>query len=338
MRRARRRGVKLLFTASNAPSSMKRGNGLAAGAERRFARYIAAILAYARRLGVPFQLSAIGNEIDNPDDRIIPLQMAPAQAARVYDALTGELRRRGLRTRLALADTKDWAGGARYAGAALRSRRVRRHARILATHAYGGDSSRGEVRSVARRNRLRIWMTEWTGSDCPRGDCRDRPEIGFALRWAAQITRDLQQPGVTAWFVFRAVDDSTHGPDSGIIVRTRDNPDSPFYLTKRFHVLRQFTSAAPPGARRLEVSGGLPALAFRRGRRLALVVTNPDSREVTANVVLGRRRGRVAIRRTSGHENFRRLPTQAYDGGSIAVRLPPASVSTFTLVPARSSR
>lgn len=330
MRRARRFGVRFLFTASNAPASMKRGRFLAHGSERRFARYVADNLSFARRLGVPFDFVAIGNEIDN-SARFIALRLSAGQAAKVYDALAGEITRRRLPTRLALGDNINWSGAVGYASAALRSPRVGSLASVLASHAYGGDGSRAAAGHLARARGLSLWMTEWTGARCIDGGCGDDPDIGYALRWAEQITRDLSMPGTNAWFLLRPVDDSTHGASSGIIVRTRGDARRPFYRTTRFYVFRQFTSAAPPGARRVETLGHVPALAFRFGRRLSVVVTNRGDRGRRVRLRLGPGPGRVAIRRTGATERFERLPDRRYDGRELRLSLPARSVTTVTL-------
>lgn len=327
MRRGARQGVRFLFTASNAPASMKAGRRLAHGSERRFARYIADNLSFARRQGVPFEYAAIGNEVDNAGADFIPLLIGPRQAATVYRFLAEEIVRRHLPTRLALGDNISWEITLRYATAALRYPRVRQLARVIASHPYGGDAGRAAIGRLARRYGLRVWMTEWVPGPPEGGEV----DMGYALHWADQITRDLQVPGASSWFLLRPAADSTHGADSGIIVRTRDDPTSPWYLNKQFHVFRQFTWAAPPGSLRLAVRGTAAALAFRKGRRLSLVVTNSSGGEQTATLRLGEQRGRLRIRRTSPSENFELLPTRAYGGGEVVTSLPAQSVTTFTL-------
>ena len=156
-----------------------------------------------------------------------------------------------------------------------------------------------------------------------------------ALRWARRITVDLRA-GVGAWFVFRLADDSTHGADEGLIVRQRGNRRRPFFLTKRYFVLRQYTFAAPGGSRRLRNSSvaGLPSLGFRRpDGKLSVVVANTGSRSRLIRINFGTTgNGRLLIRQTSRSKSFAELPARRYPGRAVLMRLPAKSATTVVLV------
>jgi O-glycosyl hydrolase len=155
-----------------------------------------------------------------------------------------------------------------------------------------------------------------------------------ALRWACQIVDDLVHAETNAWFNLRPVSDTGHVPGDGLIVRDRGNPNRPYYVSRRFHVFRQFTSAGRPGSRRLEtvVHGAeLPVVAFRKGRTVAIVVANPGSAPVSVELDLGRRAGSLTARRTSPTQNFRALTAVTYRGSALRVELPPQSVTTYSL-------
>lgn len=332
VRRLQGKGVRFLFTGNGAPSAMLEKGGpygkLRPGREAAYAAFLADCLQAAARAGARFPYAAIGNEVDNDgsDGRLLSRE----QAATVIAALAGEIRRRGLRTRVVLGDTTTWPSTLDYANAQYAAV-PRDQIAFVASHAYGGDEARPEVARFARQRRLPLWMTEWV-SACPEGDCQDDPSIGFALRWASQMTKDLTIAGASAWFMFRGIADSTHGADGAIIVRTRGAARR-FTETKRYPVLRQFTTAARRGVRRVDTSGNAKAdvlqVGFASRRRRALVLTNEGTDANTVRVVLSRRPGRLRTWRTSASENFASRPARRLARGTVDVMLPPQSVTTL---------
>jgi hypothetical protein len=64
---------------------------------------------------------------------------------------------------------------------------------------------------------------------------------------------------------------------------------------------------------------------------VAVVVTNPGSRQVGVKLDFGAVRGRLSARRTSPNENFRALKQMPYERKAVRVSLPPESVTTFQL-------
>jgi hypothetical protein len=335
MKRVRRYGVRFAFTGGGVPPWMRAGSSprgpLRAGAEKAYARFLARNLEVASRAGVPFKWAAIGNETDIYG--AFWLAMSPRQAAAVYRQLAIQIRRRHLSTRLMLGDNQGWARTLSYARSASSSRRVRRLASIVATHPYSGNDpfNMGRLARFARARGLPVWMTEWS-IGCP--PCMgDDGEIRTALRFADQIISNLNFGRVRAWFTFPAF----RGEDgsNGAIVAIPPNGDpSAFYATKRFPVIRQFTCAARPGARHYDALVGdraLRAVAFRRGRTTALVVTNDTSRRREIAIDMGRRRGTLRTRRTTQQQDFRRLPMRRYRGSELEVRIPALSVTTFRL-------
>lgn len=334
MRRLRGRGVRFIFTGQGAPAAMVQGGGvtgpLLPGSERAYGRFLAAALAVAARAGAPFAYAAVGNEVDNAADAGVSL--TPEQTAVATRVLAREIRRRGLRTQVALGDNTTWTKSLEYARAQVGAL-GRQRAGIVATHSYGGEEQRPHVARFARSRRLPLWMTEWV-SACPAGDCPDDPSIGFALRWAKQITTDLTVGGAAAWFMFRGVSDASHGLDGAIVVRDRNRPDSPLSKTKRYPIVRQFATAGPPGSLRVDarVTGApdVRALAFTRPDSRALVLTHTGSEAINLQAVLGRP-GTVQGWRTSASEDFRPFVDRRIESGHLTLSLPAQSVTTLVL-------
>lgn len=333
MRRVAPLGVRFMWTGADAPAALKNGRRLAPGQEAAYASYVAGQLRFARDVnGTPFAYAAVANEPDNP---VSLLTLTPRQSAAVYAALAGGLRRQGLATRLVLGDDTGWDTTCRYGRVQLASPVARRAAVAVASHAYRGR--RPDARAVARDARragLEVWQTEWgTGcTSCPEDDTMHR-----ALAWSHRIVSGLQNAQASTWFTFRAVANDDHGPGDALIVRRRADHRRPWLLTRRFFVFRQYTSAAPPGARRLDVTEGVRgvvAVAFRTKRRVAVVVTNLGHAPARARLDLGAGSGAVSVRRTTARESFAALPALRARGGAVPVTLPAQSVTTYSVAAA----
>jgi hypothetical protein len=179
-----------------------------------------------------------------------------------------------------------------------------------------------------------VWQTEW-GTGC--ADCADTGGMAEALRWSGQIVKALRDGDASAWFAFRAVADSTHGPGDALIVRTRGGP-APFVLTKRYSVFKQYSRYGPRGSRVLVVGESLPdvdAVAFRTSKRRAVVITNEGTRARRVRVDLGDERGPITGRRTSASEDFAQVGPIGYAGKPLPFLLPPQSITTLSLAPER---
>jgi O-glycosyl hydrolase len=330
MFRAASLGARFMFTGADAPARLKDGPRLRRGAEGRYARWIADYLQSSKRLGVTFSFTAIANE---PDNGIALLRMSPDQSALVYAALAGELRRRDLGARLVLGDTKGWDSACPYLLSQAALLQPSSSPVAVASHAYVGY--RDEARALdgaARRAGLEVWQTEW-GTGC--ASCADTGGMPEAIRWSGQIVKALRDAGASAWFAFRAVADSTHGPGDALIVRTRSGA-SPFVLTKRYSVFRQYSRFGPRGSRVLVVGESIPqldAVAFRTGKRTSVVLTNDAPRSRRVRVDLGDRRGPMTGRRTSPTEDYAEIGPIGYAGRPIRFLLPPMSVTTLSVLP-----
>lgn len=332
-RRLARRNVRFMMTGNFAPSAMLVNGGpygrLKPGSEADYAEFLASCLQAAARAGVRFHYAGVGNEVDN--EGASGRFLSREQAATVIAMLAGEIRDRGLDTRVVLGDTTNWASTLEYASAQYDGL-PRDQIAFVATHGYGGEDRRPELARFARQRALPLWMTEWV-SACPQGDCGDNPSIEFALRWATRITEDLTIADARAWFMFRGVADSTHGADGAIIVRTRANGSQRFTPTKRYPVLRQFTIAAPRGVRRVDTTGGAASDVLRVGfvsrRRRALVLTNTSQETRAVKAVLSTKAGRLQTWRTSASQNLASLRTRSLARGNVKLELPPQSVTTL---------
>ena len=342
MKRARRLGVRFMFSGGGAPRALRVGASptgpLRPGAEKAYAALLAGDLAVARDCGVPFDWAATGNE---PDIGGAHLGSDVSRAGCVR--VTRSWRRRSRNTvwtpGFVLGDDQGWARTYDYAQLEWESAKVRELASVVASHAYSGATP-----PLMERMRMARYPPGAFALD-------DGVVPGVPASVAGPIRLELPSAGrfrsptpstsadAEAWFMFRGVAPVTHGVPGAIIVRGTSGPHA-IRPTKSFFVLRQFTSVARPGARRYEtnVTGhGLLATSFRSGAIESVVVTSSshDSRDVVLD--LGGRPGIVRARATSERLSFDRLRPLAYPGSPITVSLPPLSVTTFELA-ARGGR
>jgi O-glycosyl hydrolase len=333
MRRLSRYGVRFMLTGGGAPASLMHGPRLVEGGEAQYAAYLASVLRFAKdEIGAPFSYVAVANE---PDNGASPLQMSPEQAARVYAGLAERIEAERLGTRLILGDNTGWENTLAYVPDELAAPRVRDASAAIASHSYSGTPA--DVRGVvveAERKGLPVWQTEWTNDPCP--DCPDEPRASMerALSWAQTITDHLTRAETEAWFTLKAVADSTHGAQAGMVVRQKDDPEEPFYATKRLHVFRHYSSAGAPGSQVVEtkVRGtDLAALAFARDGGVAVVLANPSHGPVEIALDLGDRSGTLSRRRTDANEDFAELAPIEYERSSLPIRLPAESVTSLEL-------
>ena len=332
MRRVAPYGVRFMFTGAKAPPELMTGRRLRFGAEAQYAAWVGAYLRAAKLFGAPFAFAAAANE---PENRASRLQMTSAQSALVYGALAAELAANGPQdTKLVLGDTTGWGSACPFAVALTADPALPPAAAAYATHPYFGTLT--QARGLAERANsagLDVWQTEF-GTGC--ATCHDRGGIHEAMNWSLQIAGGLDAGRTSAWFAFRGIADSTHGPGDALLVRERRNRKRPFYASKRFHVFRQYSTVAPPGSAVLEVAERLPAVtavAFRDGDRVSVVVTNSGRATHPVELDLGDAPGTITPRRTSFREDFRALPKLRYDGAPLRVDLAGESVTTLTLSP-----
>ena len=330
MQRVKRYGVRFMYTGADAPKSQKRGKTLAPGREADYARYVTSYLRFARDvMGVPFDYAAIANEPDNTKSLLV---LSPPQSNVVYGALAAQLRRQGLATKLVLGDTTGWGTACPYANWQLHRPDLVGAAAAFATHPYRGTAGQSRaVAELAGEAGVPVWQTEF-GTGC--AECGDDASMHGAIHWARKIVSALTKAQASAWFAFRPVADITHGPGDALIVRDRSDKRRPYYLTKRFQVFRQYSSAAPAGSQRILVRngvGGTLAVAFRKGGRLSVVVTNPRTASRQAVLDLGDRSGVLTGRRTDARQSFAPIRPVNYLGKPVRLVLPPESVTTYEL-------
>ena len=247
---------------------------------------------------------------------------AAAQAA-IIKATAAELKKSGLKTRLAAPDNSIIDNGLAF----LRSYSPEATADLwrVNTHTYGG-SRRAELSNAVVSRGKRFWMSEYGDGDAS------------GLQMSAQILRDLKQLRPTAWVYWQAVDGA--GGWGFLSNPLKDQTTTDYVVNDKYWVMANYSRFIRPGARFIPVADDrtLAALDVRKNQ-LILVATNPDEtpRDVAYDLSAFTRLGRSATpHRTGGGEHLKQLPPIALKGKQLAATLPPKSVTTFVLTAAHA--
>jgi O-glycosyl hydrolase len=111
--------------------------------------------------------------------------------------------------------------------------------------------------------------------------------------------------------------------------------DSSYRLTRKFHVMAQFSRFIRPGCQIVQTDDADSLAAFDASRRQLVIVFVNDhlsARAVTYQLRgLATKAGEVAVYRTSPQEDVLPQPPIAMASGGFSAKLPARSVTTFVI-------
>lgn len=211
------------------------------------------------------------------------------------------------------------------------------------THAYAG-SQRSELRDLADADGKRLWSSEIDGSGAPApfdvppyGHVHDDIRPGLDL--AQRIVRDLRQMHVDAFVFWQAVESeqaqTNLGKNWGLLHGDFEGSSEQATITKKYHVMHQYTSAIRPGDTMIGVDDN-EAVAFMNAttNKLVIVRRNADPSEATVGYDLSgfsRLGTQARVIRTSTSEDFEELsPIDLVDGVLVAP-LAANSITTWVI-------
>jgi O-glycosyl hydrolase len=326
------RGVRFLLTGGAAPSWMKDGRLLRPDMAAEFAEYLVAYAVWARRsVGVDFDWITVANEGDNDAMRLL---IDPETSADVLAALAGLLPLYDLPARLVVGDTIGWSGADEFLEAALAESEVVPRLDAVAAHSYQSRDARPQVAERAGSAGIEVWMTEQSaagGKDC----LGDDPGMNSALQWARWIMDDLVDGKASVWLALRGVATLCHDPQGGLLVY--DTAADRLTIPKRFYAFSHFAQAAPPGSKLLVVEragehDAIPAVAFDRGKDVAVVIVNNDAVARTLEVIVPWAGSAVSeVRMTSESMDAEPSDPPVVVDGRVALTLPPKSILTLVV-------
>jgi len=243
--------------------------------------------------------------------------MSAGQQARMVKLLRAALDRHGVRATVLATEDNDerstWECFSAYDSVALSN------VSHIATHTYSANDSL-RLRQLAEATGKPLWVSEYG----------DGERSGLQL--ARRIRDDIVQKRARAWIYWQFADNAGTW---GMVVNRLNGRDPSYRLTRKFHVMAQFSRFIRPGCQIVQADDADSLAAYDRNRRELIVVAVNDqsaARTVAYKLAgLATTAGEVSSYRTSQREDVAAQPPIAIAEGMFTARLPARSVSTFVI-------
>ncbi|ROQ04564.1 O-glycosyl hydrolase [Rathayibacter sp. PhB93] len=317
----------------------KADDNLRVGGEAAYADYLTEVVKHFRDdWGTTFRTLAPLNEASTKHWGADVAQegmnvSAGAPQKRVLDAVHSALRTKGLPTGLAAADETgiaDTRAGIRALVAAGFD--MSRLARVN-THAYQPGDRAALHQQVAGSANLPLTMSEVTVSAGPH----DPQAMASGLLLSDTISQDLTLLQAQEWVYWQALESGPiavkENGNWGLMQYSEDGSET-YSITKKFHVMRQYTNFIRPGAIVLSSSDAKTVSAYDPATgSLSIVVRNDATTSAPYSVDLTRfaSTGSASVYRTSATENRATLASVPTADRALSTSLTPQSVTTFVL-------
>jgi O-glycosyl hydrolase len=149
---------------------------------------------------------------------------------------------------------------------------------------------------------------------------------------ARRIRNDIVEKRAAAWIYWQFADNAGAW---GFVNNRMDGRDPRYRLTRKFHVMAQFSRFIRPGCRILQGSDDDSLVAYDNGRRQLIIVTvneRSSSHRVTYKLQgVATTAGTVAVYRTSQQEDVASQPVLTLINDQFTATLPARSVTTFVI-------
>lgn len=189
----------------------------------------------------------------------------------------------------------------------------------IATHTYHANASVA-LRQLAERTGKPLWVSEYGDGD----------RSGLLL--ARRIRNDIVEKRAQAWIYWQVADNAGAW---GLVNNRLDGRGPSYRLTRKFHVLAQFSRFIRPGCQIIQADDEDSLVASDRAKRQLIIVTvneRSSSRTVTYQLQgVATTGSQAAMYRTSQQEDVAALQPIPVIKGELAVELPARSVTTFVI-------
>jgi O-glycosyl hydrolase len=289
--------------------------------EAPFAEYLATVISNLTALdGVKFDTVTPMNEPAAAwwklGNRQEGTHMSVAQQMRMIHLLRTALDRHGVRATIVATEDND----ERSACEAIATYDATTLSNIshIVTHTYSANDSK-RLRQLAEAKGKPLWVSEYG----------DGERSGLQL--ARRILNDLVEKHASAWIYWQFAD----GGSWGLVNNRLDGRDARYRLTRKFHVMKQFSRFIRPGSQIVEAGDGDSLAAYDSAKKQLIVVTVND--HATARTATFRWNGAttttttVQWHRTSTQEDCALQSGIAINDGRFTATLPAGSVSTFVI-------
>lgn len=250
------------------------------------------------------------------------------QAADFIPVLAHTLRARGLDTRIVCCDGVGWTTGAQEVQAILADPRAAAGLAVASAHGYAAAPT-----SPLTPQRP-VWESEWAVFD-PWDPAWDDGTDASGFTWAQNVMTALTGGNVSAFLYWWGASSST--ANSGLIRLQGDS----YQASGRLWALAAFSRFIRPGAVRVGAdagSAGVQAAAFRnRDGSLVVELLNPAASAAGVQIALRHLppAGWAVPYLTDAADQVAAQPPVPVRDGQLATSVPPRSVVTLVLPPAR---
>ena len=315
VQQAKRYGLRTFFPAPVYAESWMSGDDVDG-----YVGYAMGILRYWRSKGVDPPLYSVLNEPQITGD------FPPQWMHDVTLRLGRRMRAAGFKTKLVIPDDENPGDAYRRAVAVLQDPEARSYVGAIAYHVYRDYSDIGEMRALAEKYGLPLWMTEYQNDSYL--------DWSSAFPWAVRVNDLITNGGVSAVDYLWGFFGSWVRSDTMISIDFEDGVYRSFSYTPIYWITGQFSRFVRPGYRRVvttSASDTILSSAYRGADKAVVILINPSGQSATSRVVVahGRLRGPVTAVRSSATERWRVLPRVALKGSAFSATLPPLSVTTY---------
>lgn len=208
------------------------------------------------------------------------------------------------------------------------------------THGYFGGS-RTDLQALAARDGKRLWSSEIDGSgaDYPFDQWKhDHNDIVPGLDIANRVIRDLRDLKANGWVFWQVVESEqaqTNLNKNWGCIHADFNGGNKYYITKKFHALRQFTNFIRPSSKMISIDNN-DAVAFISPEqdRLIIVQRNAGNSAVTYDYKVSdfeQVGSPVSVWRSSATENFQKINDLSVVNGTLSASSPARSITTYVI-------
>jgi O-glycosyl hydrolase len=335
LRAAVARGVNHVVAFANSPPHWMTQSGSVTGARRGrddnmlpefeapFADYLATVVSNLTVVdGVRFDTVTPMNEPSASwwelGHRQEGTHMSVAQQQRMINLLRGAMDRHGVRATIVASEDNDERSTFECVSAYDAS--TWSNVSHIVTHTYTANDS-ARLRQLAERTRKPLWVSEYG----------DGERSGLLL--ARRIRNDIIEKRAQAWIYWQFADNAGAW---GLVNNRLNGRDSSYRLTRKFHVMSQFSRFIRPGCQIVQADDGDSLAAYDADKRELTIVCVNDRREMRTTtfhlngvkVVVG---GLVSSYRTSQDEEVAQQSPLAMADGRFTAILPARSVTTLVI-------
>ncbi len=334
LRAAVARGANHVVAFANSPPYWMTHSGSVTGAkhggddnlrpefEAPFADYLAIVLSNLTVLdGVKFDTVTPMNEPAAKwwelGHRQEGTHMSVAQQQRMINLLRPALDRHGVRATIVASEDNDERNT--YDAVSTYTSTTLSNVSHIVTHTYTANAS-AELRQLAARISKPLWVSEYGDGD------------RSGLLMARRIRNDIVEKRASAWIYWQVADNAGAW---GFVNNRLDGRDPRYRLTRKFHVMAQFSRFIRPGCQILQADDEDSLIAYDRAKRQLIIVTvnersssHPVTYKLQGLATTGRQ---AAMYRTSQQEDVAPQPAVAITNGQFTANLPARSVTTFVI-------